>query len=200
MAWGWAGSRGGGKHCKTGAARPAEDPDVINDPRLRQIALNTLFVHPWDHTRLMIALMHLGLKEKVWEEMLGQDFGVSDNWSMGFVYYNIVESLLVNEMLLTSWDGVLRIFPCWPLEKWARFRDLRAKGAFLVSASCRNGKIEHLSVKSERGNPVRMEAPWPETVVREADSGREIATERDGNLLLWETTPHVCYILESGGC
>ena len=41
----------------------------------------------------------------------------------------------IQEMLLQSWDGILRIFPYWPDDREARFEGLRARGAFLVSAA-----------------------------------------------------------------
>ena len=39
----------------------------------------------------------------------------------------------VDEMLMQSHEGVIRVFPVWPKEMPARFGNLRAYGAFLVS-------------------------------------------------------------------
>lgn len=134
---------------------PAEDPDIYTNPGLREIGVNTLSVHPWDHTRLMIACMRLGMKDKVWEKMLGQKPEKSDDSNCGWP--SCGDTFLICEMLLTSWDGALRLFPAWPLEKKARFRDLRAKGAFLVSASCERGQIMGVTVRSEHGNPLTIQ-------------------------------------------
>jgi len=58
----------------------------------------------------------------------------------------------VCEMLLQSWGGVIRVFPAIP-DYWydAYFADLRAEGAFLVSARLKGGKVTFVDVKSEAG-------------------------------------------------
>lgn len=175
---------------------PAEDQDVVRDPRLRAIALNTLPVHPWDLYRLMMAYMRLGLKEKVWEKLLGQPPEADDAGNAGTVHLCCMPLLLCPELLLTSWDGVIRVFPCWPLEKKAGFRDLRTKGAFLVSASCANGQITGVMIRSERGNPIKIQSPWPKTRVFSEVTGREIKPACDGELLLFNTMAGELYRLE----
>ncbi|HEV7215244.1 MAG TPA: hypothetical protein VGP33_08970, partial [Chloroflexota bacterium] len=59
---------------------------------------------------------------------------------------------ILNEMLLQSHRGILRIFPAVP-ERIAAcsFKDLRAEGAFLVSARCRAGRSERVEVHSLQG-------------------------------------------------
>lgn len=68
----------------------------------------------------------------------------------------------INEMLMQSFEGTLRIFPCWPRSRDASFHHLRANGAFLVSSSIKDGKIQDVELFSEQGRPCRMENPWPE--------------------------------------
>jgi alpha-L-fucosidase 2 len=60
----------------------------------------------------------------------------------------------INEMLLQSWNGIVRPFPAVP-DKWkdVTFDNLSAKGAFLVSGSRRNGYTEFLKIKSLAGTP-----------------------------------------------
>lgn len=67
----------------------------------------------------------------------------------------------LNEMLLQSWGGVIRVFPAVP-DSWkeASFYDLRAKGAFLVSAVRRGGNTQFIRVKSEAGAPLRIKTGW----------------------------------------
>ena len=48
---------------------------------------------------------------------------------------NIGLSQGVNDMLLQSSGGILHLFPAWPRNEPASFATLRAKGAYLVSAS-----------------------------------------------------------------
>lgn len=66
----------------------------------------------------------------------------------------------VNEMLLQSWGGKVRIFPAVP-EEWkdVSFKNLRAEGATLVSAEMRHGEIISATIESEKGGEVRV--VWP---------------------------------------
>ena len=61
----------------------------------------------------------------------------------------------LQEMMLQSWDGALRVFPAWPRDLDARFESFRAEGAFLVSAAWSQGRVTTLSVRSEKGSPCR---------------------------------------------
>ena len=63
--------------------------------------------------------------------------------------------LTINEMLLQSYEGIVRIFPNWSHAKDASFDKLRAYGAFVVSSSLKNGTIEFVKLISEKGRPVK---------------------------------------------
>lgn len=79
----------------------------------------------------------------------------------------------INEMLMQSFEGILRIFPCWDRSKDASFRHLRANGAFLVSSSMTDGKTGDVKLLSEQGRPCKMENPWPgQTVLVRHSNGR----------------------------
>jgi hypothetical protein len=63
----------------------------------------------------------------------------------------------VHEMLLQSWGGTLRIFPALPAAwKDVAFDELRAEGAFLVSAVRHGGKTTVVKVQSLAGEPVTL--------------------------------------------
>ena len=66
----------------------------------------------------------------------------------------------INEMLLQGYEGVIRVFPVWPKEKDAAFRNLRTHGAFLVSSSCKEGEVEYVTIISEKGRTCNIENPW----------------------------------------
>lgn len=66
----------------------------------------------------------------------------------------------INEMLLQSHEHVIRLFPVWPRETNARFTDLRAVGAFLVSSEFSNGNVTYIHIKSEKGRMCRIINPW----------------------------------------
>ncbi|WP_299230654.1 glycoside hydrolase family 95-like protein [uncultured Bacteroides sp.] len=67
----------------------------------------------------------------------------------------------VQEMLLQSHTGVVRIFPaipdCW---KDVSFEKLRAMGAFVISAVMKEGKVERVRILSEKGCKLRMALPF----------------------------------------
>ena len=83
----------------------------------------------------------------------------------------------IQEMMLQSYEDVIRIFPVWPRKKHpnASFRNFRAWGGFEVSASLKDGEIEKVTVLSHKGNTCRVENPWPEksVIVKYGYSGRE---------------------------
>ncbi len=66
----------------------------------------------------------------------------------------------VNEMLLQSWGGRIRIFPSVP-DDWKNlsFRDLRAQGGVLVSGTIRDGEIVSAVLHSEQ--PAEVKVVWP---------------------------------------
>jgi hypothetical protein len=63
----------------------------------------------------------------------------------------------LNDMLLSSWGDCLRVFPGAP-EAWREmaFHNLRAEGAFLVSAVRKDGKTRWIRIKSLAGEPCRI--------------------------------------------
>ena len=67
----------------------------------------------------------------------------------------------INEMMLQSFTGVLRLFPVWPKDRDASFGNLRAYGAFLVSSTFRSGRVHELTILSEKGRDCTLANPWP---------------------------------------
>lgn len=67
----------------------------------------------------------------------------------------------LNEMLLQSHTGVIRVFPAVPAG-WedVAFSTLRAAGAFLVSASREGGRVAGVTIDSETGAVPVVECPW----------------------------------------
>ena len=92
----------------------------------------------------------------------------------------------INEMLLQSHQGVIRLFPDWPEGKDARFDKLRAYGAFLVSAEMKSGQIQGVRIVSERGQACTVRNPWPGKKVQLVRTGK-LAEELVGNLAKFTT-------------
>jgi len=79
---------------------------------------------------------------------------------MGIWLENFAVPFVINECLMQSYDGTLRLFPNWPLDEKAEFHTLRAVGAFLVSAACADGQVQWVRITSEAGAPLRLILPW----------------------------------------
>ena len=74
----------------------------------------------------------------------------------------------LQDILLQSWGGTIRIFPGVP-ESWkdVTFHNLRAEGAFLVSAQRRDGKTQDLTLK--KGESITL-GPAPDTLLVPVDA------------------------------
>jgi len=92
---------------------------------------------------------------------------------MGVWFENFSLPLVINECMLQSYNGVLRLFPNWPDGKEAEFRTLRAVGAFLVSAKRSRTGVEWVEVTSEAGGPLALLSPWGKDVVCEQAGKRK---------------------------
>jgi hypothetical protein len=91
---------------------------------------------------------------------------------------------------------MIRLAPAWPAEWDAQFT-LRARGAFLVSASIRGGRAAFVELRSLAGAPVRLRNPWDRakvTVYRNGTRWQQMA----GSLLEWETAPNDVFVLTPG--
>ena len=106
-----------------------------------------------------------------------------------------MQILGITEMLMQSQGGTLRLFPFWPDDKKAAFRDLRARGAFLVSAEYVPGTPLRATIRSLRGNPCRLR--W-----QEAGSPRILRNNApvpfvvEGRDLVFETESGAVYQVE----
>ena len=88
----------------------------------------------------------------------------------------------IQEMLIQSHTGVIRLFPAIPKDwKDVSFRQLRTYGAFLVSAEMKDGNVQEVIIRSEKGGTLRLFSPF----IREAFhvSGNSKEFRNDGNIL-----------------
>ncbi|MBE1471286.1 glycosyl hydrolase family 95 catalytic domain-containing protein [Kibdelosporangium phytohabitans] len=88
----------------------------------------------------------------------------------------------VHDMLCQSWGGVIRVFPAVP-GAWrdVALRDFRTEGAFLVTASQRDGRVEFVGVRSLAGQPLKLKANIPDPEVHGA---RKWHKQADGTLVI----------------
>ena len=100
----------------------------------------------------------------------------------------------VNEMLMQSHEGIIRLFPCWGRKMNASFENLRADGAFLVSSKLENGQIKSLEIKSLKGRKCTVEDSGIKRVTRKSDK-TEIPFVKEGNTVTFETKADESYNL-----
>lgn len=91
----------------------------------------------------------------------------------------------IQEMLIQSHTGIVRIFPAIP-EEWkeAGFNKLRAEGAFLISAKMERGDITEVNILSEKGGDLKIFNPFKNNKFRCSSPYKLI-----GNILLIQTKP-----------
>ncbi len=100
----------------------------------------------------------------------------------------------INSMLLQNENDELRVFPAWAKSKDAKFVDLRAKGAFLVSSEYKAGSgVEYVSIHSEKGNQVSFVAPWDGGVKVVDSKGNTVSVTRT----LTENTAEFMYVFDT---
>jgi len=102
---------------------------------------------------------------------------------------NFAAAAGLQEMLLQSYSGTVRLFPAVPAG-WrnASFKNLRAEGAFVVSAERRDGTTHSVEMVAEKGGLLRIENPFGEAayMVAGADASE---VKVDGQSLVVRTSP-----------
>lgn len=102
----------------------------------------------------------------------------------------------IQEMMLLSHEGILRIFRVWPRETHpdAAFVGLWAYNAFVVGARLQNGEIVDLRIESTKGKPCTVENPWPGKGVLVSWSSGSLITS--GDVLAFDTAGGETYMLQ----
>lgn len=99
---------------------------------------------------------------------------------------------ILNEMVLQSYEGIIRLFPVWDLKKDVSFENLRAYGAFLISAQLKDGVLTGLTVKSEKGRTCRISLPAG-SLLTLTYGGKPVDVKRDGDVWEFETEAGAVY-------
>ena len=102
----------------------------------------------------------------------------------------------MNESLLQSYDGTIRIFPAFPANKSGRFT-LHAEGGFIVSSEIRSGIVQWITIKSLSGNTFKFSLPWKSAIVQ--SNLRKTGQKINGEITELKTKPNeVIDILPAG--
>ncbi len=106
----------------------------------------------------------------------------------------------MQEMLLQSNEGKIRVFPAIPSE----WRDaplafkLLARGGFLVASERRNGSVGQVGIQSRLGGKCRLQNPWPGHAAAAATlpAGEVLETTIEpGDVVAFETRPGTEYVV-----
>jgi hypothetical protein len=109
----------------------------------------------------------------------------------------------VNEMLLQSNEGKIRIFPAIP-DGWATSFKLLARGAFVVSSEMqKDGAIPGIFIESLNGNECRIVNPWPNSEVLVKSMGgknKQISHKiLEKNVIVFKSLPNQNYLIVPKG-
>ncbi|OPZ84467.1 MAG: hypothetical protein BWY76_01832 [bacterium ADurb.Bin429] len=174
---------------------PGEDPEVFT--RWRAVAEQTLDSYPWsDNVRRAIACIRLDRGDEAYRLLAAESTTREDDSNCTYAsgssgIYSTAE------LLLSSYDGVIRVFPGWPRGKAARFRDLRAVGGFRIAAHTDGRVIGPIRLDSDGGNPATVRLPWPEGTVTTL-AGEAVPYTRDGKTLTFPTIVGGSYFIAPG--
>ncbi|HEY3082983.1 MAG TPA: glycoside hydrolase N-terminal domain-containing protein [Chloroflexota bacterium] len=127
--------------------------------------------------------------------------GERSHWPMAVGAYTALEplpilQLAVNEMLLQSYSGTIRVFPAVTSDWAGRFR-LHALGRFVVGAARSDGEVEYVLVESAGGEPCRIASPWPgrRVVLYRREAGWSPERDTADEQLSFPTQPGGLYLL-----
>ena len=80
----------------------------------------------------------------------------------------------INEMLLQANHGVLSVFPNWPKTQDIAFQNLRADGAYLVSAEQKDGIIRNVRIVCEHAGCLKVRLPDGSLFTQNVQVGEQI--------------------------
>ncbi|MDP4251184.1 MAG: hypothetical protein Q8918_13845 [Bacteroidota bacterium] len=127
---------------------------------------------------------------------------VSQKQGGGIETAGIIEA--INNMLMQSQDGVIRIFPNWDKTVNAGFKRLRAEGAFLVGAKYRaSGQVvDSVRIFSEKGNTCVLQSPFQGSciTVTRADNQEPVSTIQNEEEFTFITAAGVTYNITRADC
>lgn len=103
----------------------------------------------------------------------------------------------INDLLLQSNEGIIKLFPVWPTNMPAKFKRLRARGAFLVDCQWTNNGVLNPSIFSEKGAVCNVLNPWPGKPLYVSLNGNAVATTNAGNRYSFSTAAGDTYVLST---
>jgi len=117
---------------------------------------------------------------------------------MGIWTENLSLPAVLNECMVQSYTGTLRLFPNTQGLGGASFRDLRAAGAFLLSATYDGKAVSNVTLFSEKGAAAKLENPWPgkQVQVTRVERQQPLVVSLKGSVMQFPTEPGERYRIE----
>ena len=102
----------------------------------------------------------------------------------------------LQEMLIQSYQNFIEIMPAVP-ELWhnVSFQKLRTEGAFIVSAERKNGILQQVVIKSEKGGTLKLKNPFENYIYKKI--GNVLLTHSSKQLIQLEFKPGATIILNA---
>ena len=97
---------------------------------------------------------------------------------MGVWFENFALPVVINECLMQSYNGTIRLFPNWDMSNDAEFYKLRAAGAFLITASLKNGEVTKVEIISEAGSNLKIILPWGNCTMSNSGGTKKINSDK----------------------
>lgn len=184
---------------------PASQIGLSSDKKLLQIAKNTYFINDRrlddnGSNSYLPGGARLGVDPDFIIEGIRQnikEFGLPNRLFRhhgGGIEHLTTVPATINEMLMQSYEGIIRIFPCWNKKMNASFENLRADGAFLVSSKLENSKVTSLKIKSLMGRNCLVQCQGIKEVVNSA-TNEKIPCKITGDTVEFQTEQNVEYVL-----
>jgi len=190
---------------------PSEQVSLSSPPELLRIARNSLIVKPQYYVEWMnnppqifsiaarLAHHPPEILERFNYYFRGLDVGNFKCGGGNFEGAGIAEG--IDSFLLQSQERFLRFFPCWDLPE-AKFVNLRAAGAFLVSAEKKRGVCQPVTLLSEKGRSCSVLNPWHgKTLTVIASTGQAVQVSAEarpyGQICTFKTEPGIRYTVSA---
>jgi hypothetical protein len=136
--------------------------------------------------------------EKVHEKKQGPRAAVPNDYFL-HCYFESAANIMagVNEMLLQSHDGIIRVFPAVE-ENFTGIFTLYATAGFKVTSEMSDGEIRYVHITSEFSRVCTIEIPWPDTpvsVTRSSHNGESAVFSIDRNILSFDAVQGGEYLI-----
>lgn len=118
--------------------------------------------------------------------IFGEGPGAIEFEHLGNASHALQNALLQSVPPSVEKEPINTVFPAWP-KGWDAQFTLAARGAFLISASKQNDKVEFVEILSQKGGQCIVQNPWPDTEATVYRDGKA-AEGVTGKLLTLSTT------------